>query len=66
MTAMGWTWRKASASTADDKCVELASAPTEGIAAIRDSKNPSGPILAGSNLRIGAFIAMVKDRHSGA
>lgn len=62
MTAMGLTWRKASFSTADDKCVELASAPGMGFAGIRDSKNPNGPILAGDDLRIGAFVAMVKAR----
>jgi Domain of unknown function (DUF397) len=34
------TWRKSSHSTATDTCVELAC-----FGAVRDSKNPSGPIL---------------------
>lgn len=38
------TWRKSSRSTSPDSaCVEVAFAEVE--AAIRDSKNPAGPIL---------------------
>ena len=36
-------WRKAQASTANGDCVELA--PAGGKIAMRDSKDPSGPIL---------------------
>jgi hypothetical protein len=35
-----WSWRKSSRSSGQDTCVELA---REG--AVRDSKNPSGPVL---------------------
>jgi Domain of unknown function (DUF397) len=36
-------WRKARSSIGNGACVELA--PAEGMVAIRDSKNPDGPIL---------------------
>lgn len=37
-------WRKASRSTAEgDNCVEVADSPS--IVALRDSKDPSGPML---------------------
>jgi hypothetical protein len=40
----GWTWRKSSYSGGGNGgCVEMARSP-ESIA-VRDSKNPSGPIL---------------------
>lgn len=41
---VAWTWRKSSRSTAAANCVEVAS---DGqVTAVRDSKQPSGPILA--------------------
>jgi len=36
-------WRKARLSTGNGACVELA--PADGMVAIRDSKDPAGPIL---------------------
>jgi hypothetical protein len=36
-------WRKSSRSTGDGECVEVA---LLGSGAVRDSKNPTGPILA--------------------
>ena len=36
-------WRKARRSTGNGACVELA--PVDGMVAIRDSKDPDGPIL---------------------
>lgn len=36
-------WRKASLSTETDKCVEVAH--VEGVVAMRDSKQPEGPVL---------------------
>ena len=38
---MTLTWRKASRSTDQTNCVELASS-----GAVRDSKNPAGPVLS--------------------
>ena len=39
----GLKWRKAQASTANGACVEVAVVP--GGVAVRDSKNPGGPVL---------------------
>lgn len=37
-------WRKASASASNGNCVEVAPMPGGGVA-VRDSKDPQGPIL---------------------
>ncbi|RZS30315.1 uncharacterized protein DUF397 [Herbihabitans rhizosphaerae] len=37
------TWRKSSLSGSNAECVELGHAPER--AAVRDSKNPTGPVL---------------------
>jgi hypothetical protein len=37
-------WRKATASAANGNCVEVAPVPDGGVA-VRDSKDPEGPIL---------------------
>jgi len=52
-------WRKASASGQGANCVEAASLP--GGAAVRDSKDPSGPVLRFSADAWRAFIAGVRD-----
>lgn len=39
----GLAWRKAERSVGNGHCVELA--PIEGMIAMRDSKNPEGPVL---------------------
>jgi Domain of unknown function (DUF397) len=39
----GLAWRKAQRSVGNGACVELA--PADGMIAIRDSKDPYGPIL---------------------
>jgi hypothetical protein len=44
-------WRKSSYSGTEDNCVELANS------AVRDSKNPDGPILS---LDVTALVAAVK------
>ncbi|BCJ37982.1 hypothetical protein Athai_54850 [Actinocatenispora thailandica] len=36
-------WRKSSRSNTGGNCVEIADSP--GVIAIRDSKNPAGPVL---------------------
>jgi hypothetical protein len=48
-------WRKSSLSTGDDSCVEVA---IVGGGAVRDSKNPTGPILA---VDLPGLLAAVKD-----
>jgi hypothetical protein len=51
----GWmsdlTWRKSSYSSSQENCVEL----TDG--AVRDSKNPAGPLLS---VNITALVATVR------
>ena len=48
------TWTKASHSTANGHCIEIASA--RGNIAIRDSKDPDGLILAFTASEFAAFI----------
>ena len=45
-------WRKSSRSSGEDTCVELAN-----VGAVRDSKNPVGPVLA---VDVDTFLGMVK------
>ncbi|HWO62314.1 MAG TPA: DUF397 domain-containing protein [Umezawaea sp.] len=48
-------WRKSSYSNANGECVEVAY-----LGAIRDSKNPSGPVLSVGRAGLEAFVAAVK------
>ncbi len=52
------TWRKAQLSTNNGACVEVASVP--GKIAVRDSKDPDGPILVYGPDAWGAFLAALK------
>ena len=48
-------WRKAQASLSNGSCVEVA--PTaERMIAVRDSKNPSGPVLHYTRAEWAAFV----------
>ena len=47
-------WLKAQASTHNGQCIEIASAP--GKIAIRDSKDPDGPILVYTSAEFNAFL----------
>jgi len=51
-------WRKSTRSGQDGNCVEAASLP--GIVAMRDSKNPHGPVLTFTNVEWAAFIRGIK------
>lgn len=55
--AAGATWRKSTRSAGADNCVEVA-AGTEGRAwaAVRDSKDPDGPVLVVSPAAFTAFV----------
>jgi Domain of unknown function (DUF397) len=53
------SWRKASSSTADGECVEVARA--QDVIAIRDSKNPDGPMLCFAMDQWKKFLAVAKD-----
>ena len=46
-------WRKSSRSSTNTNCVEVAN----GLDAVRDSKNPDGPVLEFDQARLGAFLA---------
>lgn len=54
----GLRWRKAAASTANGNCVELA--PTQDGVAMRDSKDPDGPVLRLSREGMAALLARAK------
>lgn len=57
MTLAEQHWRKARRSANEGNCVELAA---QG--AVRDSKNPTGPVLS---VDIAALVAAVKAGHVG-
>ena len=52
-------WSKSSFSSSNANCVE-ARASADGIVAVRDSKNPSGPVLQFSADSWQAFVTSVK------
>ncbi|MCE7008545.1 DUF397 domain-containing protein [Kibdelosporangium philippinense] len=51
------TWRKSSCSSGNGACVELAN-----VGAVRDSKNPDGPVLT---VDISQLIAAIKSGRYG-
>jgi hypothetical protein len=55
----GLAWRKAQASVNNGQCVELAR--TGGLIAIRDSKNPAGPVLMYTPAEWRAFLTGAKN-----
>ncbi|MFC5750589.1 DUF397 domain-containing protein [Actinomadura rugatobispora] len=55
------TWRKSSQSTSTGgECVEVGD--LHGAIAVRDSKDPDGPVLAVDRDVFGGFLARVKQR----
>jgi hypothetical protein len=57
-------WKKSSYSTAQGNCIEVASV-RQG-SAVRDSKDPDGPVLRFSANAWHAFVAAVKSGAFGA
>jgi hypothetical protein len=53
-------WHKSSHSSANGQCVEVA--PVAGAVAVRDSKNPAGPVLIFTRQAWAAFVEDVKGR----
>ncbi|WP_433362327.1 DUF397 domain-containing protein [Streptosporangium sp. CA-115845] len=58
------TWRKSSLSGSGDNCVEVAALP-EGGQAVRDSKNPGGPVLKFTSGEWSAFVSGVRNGEFG-
>lgn len=63
MSATGWmlrglAWRKARSSVGNGACVELA--PAAGMIAVRDSKDPDGPVLLYKRAELRAFLDAAK------
>jgi uncharacterized protein DUF397 len=50
----GLVWRKAQRSVGNGACVELA--PAAGMIAVRDSKDPEGPVLMYTKAELAAFL----------
>lgn len=50
----GLAWRKAQRSIGNGACVELA--PAAGMIAMRDSKDPDGPVLMYTKAELAAFL----------
>ena len=56
----GARWRKSGRSSAQGNCVELARLPGDGVA-VRNSRDPGGPVLVFTDAELDAFLAGVKD-----
>ena len=54
-----WEWRKSTRSAGQGDCVEVAT-NVAGVVAVRDSKDPSGPVLTFTVAEWRAFIGGAK------
>ncbi|MEV0263704.1 DUF397 domain-containing protein [Streptomyces sp. NPDC050617] len=57
---LGTAWRRSSHSTGMNNCVETA-ATGSGLLVLRDSKDPSGPVLLFSPAAWNSFVGAVRD-----
>ncbi|GAA4207254.1 hypothetical protein GCM10022252_70650 [Streptosporangium oxazolinicum] len=65
LTQSNLTWRKSSLSSAEGQnCLEVAALPNEG-QALRDSKDPCGPILKLTSGEWSAFVSGVRNGEFG-
>ena len=58
---LGAAWRKSSRSGAQGNCVELAW-PGRDLVAVRNSRDPHGPVLVYTHADLAAFLADVRNR----
>ena len=62
---VGAVWKKSSYSgSSEGQCVEVANlmaSPFAGMRAVRDSKNPGGPVLVFPENSVARFLADVRD-----
>jgi hypothetical protein len=58
------SWRKSRRSGALGNCVELAPL-ADGVIAVRDSRQPHGPVLVYSRAKLATFLAGAKDGEFG-
>jgi Domain of unknown function (DUF397) len=56
----GASWIKSSFSYANCNCVEISSLP-DGVIGVRDSKDPSGPVLRFSGAEFKAFVGGIRN-----
>ncbi|HWH00618.1 MAG TPA: DUF397 domain-containing protein [Pilimelia sp.] len=61
MTQQFTGWRKSSRSSGGDNCVEVATTTDGATIGVRDSKNPTGPVLAFTRQEWAAFVGGVHD-----
>lgn len=54
------TWRKSTASNPNGDCVETA-ALVDGQVAVRNSRDPRGPLLVYTRIRFATFVQDIKD-----
>ncbi|MFH8519441.1 DUF397 domain-containing protein [Streptomyces gelaticus] len=61
-------WHKSSYSSNGGDCIEVAAnlAALHGVVPVRDSKNPSGPVVNASAASFASFVAGVKAGEFGA
>ena len=57
----GVTWQKSRRSNPSGNCVELAALPGERAIAIRNSRDPDGPVLIYTVDEIAAFVLGARD-----
>jgi hypothetical protein len=55
------TWHKSGRSNPSGNCVELAELPDRSGIAVRNSRDPDGPVLIYTLPEIAAFIAGIRD-----